>query len=185
VCYSGPQVFKGYYDNLEATRKTISTDGFCYTGDLGFKDEKGLHLVGRGKFVIKPKGYQVFPPQIEEFIQKMPEIQLAAVVGARHEEFSEGVVAFVEFRKGKSTTVEKIHEHCKGLAAYMRPSLIIILDEIPLNRVDKTDYQELMKIVPKYIDEERAKGRWDAKALAKMSKSDSNPVEAPSSTPSH
>jgi acyl-CoA synthetase (AMP-forming)/AMP-acid ligase II len=172
VCYSGPQVLKGYYDNEEATRKTISIDGFCYTGDLGFKDKNGLHLVGRGKFVIKPKGYQVFPPQIEEFIQKLPEVQLAAVVGHRHEEHSEGVIAFVEYRKGKSISVEKIHEHCKGLAAYMRPALIIPLDEIPLNRVDKTDYQELLQMVGKYVEEERAKGGWDAKALARMAKAD-------------
>ena len=139
VCYSGPQVLKGYFDNPEATRKTISTDGFCYTGDLGYKDAKGLHLAGRGKFVIKPKGYQVFPPQIEEYIQKLREVQLAAVVGAKHEEFSEGVVAFIELRKGQTITKEKLEEHCKGLAAYMRPSLFIFLDEIPLNRVDKTD----------------------------------------------
>jgi acyl-CoA synthetase (AMP-forming)/AMP-acid ligase II len=163
VCYSGPQVFKGYFGNEEATRKAISKDGVCYTGDLGFKDEKGLHLVGRSKFVIKPKGYQVYPPDIEAFIEKLPEVSLCAVVGAKHEVFTEGVVAFIELRKGKTLDAAKIHEHCKGLTAYMRPSLIVFLDEIPLNRVDKTDYAELNKTVEKYVNEERARGGWDAK----------------------
>ena len=172
VCYSGPQVFKGYYGNEEATRKTISTDGVCYTGDLGFKDEKGLHLVGRGKFVIKPKGYQVFPPEVEDFILQMPDIYGAAVVGHRHEVFSEGVVAFVVPKRGRKTTAKDIAVHCKELAGYKRPSLYVFLKEIPLNRVDKTDYKTLNEIVGKYVDEERAKGGWDAKALARLEKSD-------------
>ncbi|MHA1732915.1 MAG: class I adenylate-forming enzyme family protein [Promethearchaeota archaeon] len=162
VCYSGPQVFKGYYGNEEATRKTISTDGFCYTGDLGFKDEKGLHLTGRGKFVIKPKGYQVFPPEVEAHIEKLPEVALAAVVGAKHEVYSEGVVAFVQLRRGKSLTSRQVLEHCRSLAGYKRPSLVVFLDEIPLNRVDKTDYKQLYEVVDKYVDEERARGGWDA-----------------------
>ncbi|MHA1819994.1 MAG: class I adenylate-forming enzyme family protein [Promethearchaeota archaeon] len=166
VCYSGPQVFLGYYDNEEATRKTIAKgpngERICYTGDLGYKDEKGLHLVGRGKFVIKPKGYQVYPPEIEEFIQQLPEVSLAAVIGVKHEVYSEGVVAFVEPAPGKKITVQKLKEHCKKLAAYKRPSLFIIVDEIPLNRVDKTDYQELKKMVKPIIEKERAEGRWDA-----------------------
>jgi acyl-CoA synthetase (AMP-forming)/AMP-acid ligase II len=169
ICFMGPQVFKGYYANPDATKKTISSDKVLYTGDLGNMDEKGyLHLTGRGKFVIKPKGYQVFPPQIEEYLLKRPEIANAAIVGHRHEEHSEGVVAFIELKKGRTITQESIEEHCKGLAAYMRPSLFIFIDEIPLNRVDKTDYQALLAIVGKYVDEERQKGGWDAKILAKI-----------------
>lgn len=163
ICYSGPQVFKGYFKNEEATRKTISTDGWCYTGDLGFKDEKGLHLAGRGKFVIKPKGYQVYPPEVEAHIEKLPEVVLSAVCGAKHEVFSEGVVAFVQLRRGKRLSAKDIIEHTKDLAAYKRPSLIRFLDEIPLNRVDKTDYKILYDMLPQIIEEERAKGGWDAK----------------------
>ena len=162
ICYSGPQVLKGYYRNEDATRKTISTEGYCYTGDLGFKDDKGLHLSGRGKFVIKPKGYQVYPPEVEAYIEKLPEVVLAAVCGGKHEVFSEGVVLFVQLRKGKTLTEEDIMEHSKGLAAYKRPSLIKFLDEIPLNRVDKTDYKILYEELPKILDEERSKGGWDA-----------------------
>lgn len=162
VCYSGPQVFKGYYGNEEATRKTISREGICYTGDLGFKDDAGLHLVGRGKFVIKPKGYQVYPVEVEDHISKMKEVFSVAVVGAKHEVFTEGVVAFVALKHGRKLEPRAIMEHCRDLAAYKRPSLIVFVDEIPLNRVDKTDYKQLYDVVDQYIDAERARGGWDA-----------------------
>ena len=100
---------------------------------------------------------------MEAYIEKLPEVVLAAVCGAKHEVYSEGVVAFVELRKGKKLTEKDIMEHCKGLAAYKRPSLVIFLDEIPLNRVDKTDYKILYDMLPEIIEKERAKGRWDAK----------------------
>ena len=99
---------------------------------------------------------------MEAYIEKLAEVSLSAVCGAKHEVFSEGVVAFVQLRKGKTLTTEDIMEHCKGLAAFKRPSLVIFLEEIPLNRVDKTDYKILYDILPKYIEEERAKGRWDS-----------------------
>jgi fatty-acyl-CoA synthase len=170
ICYTGPQVFKGYFGNEEATRKTISKEGVLYTGDLGFKDEMGLHLTGRAKFVIKPKGYQVYPPEIEAHIEKIPEVQLSAILGAKHEVFSEGVVAFIQLRKPKDgkpydldAIRKKIIEHCKSLTSYKRPNLIVFLDEIPLNRVDKTDYKQLYSVVEQYVEEERKKGGWDMK----------------------
>ncbi|MBN2153129.1 MAG: acyl--CoA ligase [Candidatus Lokiarchaeota archaeon] len=173
ICYTGPQVFKGYFGNEEATRKTISKEGVLYTGDLGFKDSMGLHLTGRAKFVIKPKGYQVFPPEIEAHVERVPEVAACAIVGAKHEVFSEGVVAFVQLRKAKDgkpvdqeSIRKKINDHCKSLTSYKRPNFIVFLDEIPLNRVDKTDYKELYGIVDKYVEEERNKGGWDARKSA-------------------
>jgi acyl-CoA synthetase (AMP-forming)/AMP-acid ligase II len=64
ICFSGPQIFLGYLGDPENTRKTISTDGICYTGDLGYYDEEGLHFSGRSKLVIKPKGYQVYTDDV-------------------------------------------------------------------------------------------------------------------------
>ncbi|MFO8019101.1 MAG: class I adenylate-forming enzyme family protein [Promethearchaeia archaeon] len=163
ICYSGPQVFKGYYGKEQATQETISKEGICYTGDLGYKNEKGLHLAGRAKFVIKPKGYQVYPPEVENHIEEIPKVSSAAVVGAKHEVYSEGVVAFVELRKNKNLSKEEINQHCKKLAGYKRPSLIIFLEQIPLNRVDKTDYKILNEKVSDYVEKARAEGKWDAK----------------------
>lgn len=165
ICFSGPQVFIAYVNNEEAYRKTVSTDGICYTGDLGFKNETGLHFSGRSKLVIKPKGYQVHPAQIEEYFA-MLEDKVAAVgaVGAQHDVFTEGVVLFVEKKPDVELTVEELEAHAKGIAAYMRPSHYIILEAgaFPLNRVAKTDYVMLKEQAKTATEELRKNGGWDA-----------------------
>lgn len=162
ICFEGPQNFLGYFGNEEATRKTLSTDGILYTGDLGFKDEEGLHLAGRRKYLIKPKGYQVFPPEVEAHIADLEEVEFVGVVGAKHAVFSEGIVAYIKVKEGESISEQKIMEHCKQIAAYKRPSLIIFLDEFPLNRVAKTDYVVLKERVEEDIQKAREEGAWDA-----------------------
>ncbi|MHA1792073.1 MAG: class I adenylate-forming enzyme family protein [Promethearchaeota archaeon] len=165
VCFTGPQVFLGYVGNEEATKKTISEEGVLYTGDLGYKDEKGLHLVGRSKLVIKPKGYQVYPVEVENYITDGMKDKVAnvGIVGAPHEVFTEGVVAFVEKKPGVELTPEEVIEHCKGIASYKRPSLVVIVEpgQMPLNRVAKTDYVKLKEMALELIEKEREAGRWD------------------------
>ncbi|MHA1732651.1 MAG: class I adenylate-forming enzyme family protein [Promethearchaeota archaeon] len=164
LCYKGPQTFLRYINNPEATKKTISTDGWLYSGDLGYKDEKGLHLSGRAKFVIKPKGYQVFPPQVEDALASFDGVVNAAVIGIQHDVFSEGIVALVEVKPDAAVTEADLKAHMKeAVAAYMRPLLYVFLKpgEIPLNRVAKTDYLECKKIAQQAVDEARAAGGWD------------------------
>jgi fatty-acyl-CoA synthase len=166
ICFSGPQIFIAYVNNEEAYRKTVSTDGICYTGDLGYKDEKGLHFSGRSKLVIKPKGYQVHPAQIENHFAEMTDkVALCAAVGTDHEVFTEGVVLFVEKKPDVELTIQELEEHAKGIAAYMRPSHYILFEagQLPLNRIAKTDYVTLKEQAKKAVEELRAKGGWDAK----------------------
>ena len=163
ICFQGPQNFLGYFGNEEATRATLSTDGVLYTGDMGYKDESGLHLSGRRKYLIKPKGYQVFPPEVEGFIAEIPQVEFVGVVGAKHEVFTDGIIAYIKVREDEILIEEQVYEHCKGMAAYKRPSLVVFLDEFPLNRVAKTDYVVLKERVDNDIEEARAKGGWDAK----------------------
>ncbi len=166
VCFSGPQNFSGYLNNPEMTAKSISKDGHLYTGDLGSYDELGLHFAGRAKFVIKPKGYQVYPPAIEEFLMSKlkDKILSVAIVGAPHEVFSEGVVCYVERKPGVEVTVEDVHTAAKEMASYKRPSHVVIVDGggIPLNRVAKTDYKMLHDMAKKETDQLRTQGKWDA-----------------------
>ena len=56
-----------------ATAKAVSGDGYLYTGDMGFVDDKGLHFAGRAKWIIKPKGYQVYPGQVEDYLCELRE----------------------------------------------------------------------------------------------------------------
>ena len=164
ICFKGPQTFLGYVNNPDATAKTISKDGFIYTGDLGFVDDTGLHFSGRAKHVIKPKGYQVFPAQVEDhFCEMREEVASCAAVGAEHEVFTEGIVCFVEKKPGAEITEEALKAHAKGLASYMRPLHYVILEPglLPLNRVAKTDYVTLKEMAAVEVAKLRENGGWD------------------------
>jgi acyl-CoA synthetase (AMP-forming)/AMP-acid ligase II len=164
VCFKGPQTFLGYVNAPEATAKTISKDGFLYTGDLGYKDEQGLHFSGRAKWVIKPKGYQVFPAQIEDHICELRDkVTTCAVVGVEHDVFVEAIVAFVETKPDVALTVEELEEHAQDIASYMRPLHYVLLEpgQMPLNRVNKTDYVSLNELAMQAVAELRDQGGWD------------------------
>lgn len=165
ICFSGPQIFLGYLGDEESTKKTISKDGICYTGDLGYYDEKGLHFSGRAKLVIKPKGYQVYPEDIENHIMEKLKDKITAVacVGAEHAVYSEAIVAFVESKEGINVTENDVYDACKDIASYSRPSHVVILKpgELPLNRVAKTDYMKLKDTVKELIEKLRKENKWD------------------------
>jgi acyl-CoA synthetase (AMP-forming)/AMP-acid ligase II len=165
ICFSGSQIFLGYMNDDENTRKTISRDGYCYTGDLGTYDDKGLHFAGRSKFVIKPKGYQVFPGEIENFITDSFEDRVlrTGCVGVKHEVFTEAIVAVLELKKGATVTREELDEKLKEIAAYKRPSHYIFIqeEEMPLNRVAKVDVLALKEMADAEVEKLRQQGKWD------------------------
>ncbi|MCL2156082.1 MAG: acyl--CoA ligase [Leptospirales bacterium] len=165
ICFSGPQVFLGYYDDPENTAKTISKDGFCYTGDLGFYDELGIHFVGRGKFVIKTKGYQVYPQDVINHISKKlgEKVTNIACIGVPHAIYMEAIIAFVEPAAGVTVTPEEIMKACDDISSYSRPSHVTILEpgSMPLNRVAKVDLMELKNMAAKIVDELKKAGSWD------------------------
>jgi fatty-acyl-CoA synthase len=164
ICFKGPQTFLGYVNAPDATAQTVSTDGWLYTGDLGYRDEKGLHFSGRAKWVIKPKGYLVFPAQVEDHICELRDkVTTAGVVGMDHDVWIEAIVAFVEKKPGVELTVAELEAHAEGIAAYMRPSHYVVLEpgQLPLNRVAKTDYVRLDEMAREEVIRLRAKGGWD------------------------
>ena len=165
ICFSGPQVFLGYLNDEENTRKTISNEGILYTGDLGSYDEKGLHFAGRSKLLIKPKGNNVFPTEVEEFISSKlkPKVASVAVVGAQHDIFTEGIMAFVEKKPETKLTSDEVMAVCQNMASFKRPSHVVILEPqgIPLNRVAKTDYVELKTRAAEIVEDLRSDGGWD------------------------
>jgi acyl-CoA synthetase (AMP-forming)/AMP-acid ligase II len=169
ICFRGPQTFSGYVNDLEATARTISSDGFLYTGDLGFKDAAGLHLTGRDKWVIKPMGYQVFPGDIEAHVCALTaKVANCVAVGVEHSVLSEAVVAVVERRPEVELTVQELDLHARSLASYMRPRHWIILDpgQMPLNRIAKPDYLRAQQMARDQIAALRAAGQWDGNYAA-------------------
>ncbi len=168
ICFSGPQIFLGYLNDEENTRKTVSKDGFCYTGDLGYYDEEGLHFSGRSKLVVKPKGYQVYPTEVEDFLEQALAGKIAriALVGVPHEIYTEGIMAFVEPAEGTKLSMAELEEAASEMAAYKRPSHYEMLEPggMPLNRVAKTDYVVLKERANEIVPRLREQGKWDAQA---------------------
>lgn len=128
----GPQVMKGYYQDPESTAQTL-IDGWLRTGDLAMKDEDGyVSIVDRLKELIKTKGYQVAPAEIEHTLVGHPDIEDAAVVGEPHPAFGEVPVAFVVLRPHAAITPEAIIDYAAdGIAKYKRLARVVITDAIP------------------------------------------------------
>jgi len=149
ICFRGPQTFLGYVGDPAATQKTISRDGYLYTGDMGFADSRGLHFAGRAKWVIKPAGFQVFPGVVEDYFCAMEsKVATCAVVGVPHPLISEAIVALVEKKPGVELTAAELRRHARGLASYLRPLYYVVLEpgQMPLNRAAKLDYLKLQQM---------------------------------------
>lgn len=170
ICFVGPQVFLGYLNDPEATAKAISKDGICYTGDLGAYTARGLRLAGRAKLTIKPKGFQVFPGDVENHVVGALEgrVSAAACVGVEHAVWAEAIVLFVERVTGQHVTPEDVMAACAGIASYARPSHVELVESgtLPLNRVAKTDYVALKERAQEIVDGLRRQGKWDKRASA-------------------
>jgi acyl-CoA synthetase (AMP-forming)/AMP-acid ligase II len=105
----GPNKMKGYLRNPSATDATIDKDGFLHTGDICYIDEDGdIFIVDRLKELIKYKGFQVPPAELEELLLTHPHIADAAVVGKPDEEAGELPTAFVVLKKGKEISLKEI-----------------------------------------------------------------------------
>ncbi len=128
----GPQVMKGYYNNPEATAQAL-VNGWLRTGDLAWKDEEGyVFIVDRLKEVIKCKGFQVPPAEIENILVSHPGIKDAAVIGEPHPEYGEVPVAYVVLQDKASLPPEAIIEYAaQGLAKYKRLAKVVITATIP------------------------------------------------------
>lgn len=168
VCFRGPQTFLGYVNDPAATAKTISRDGFLYSGDLGYMNETGLHLTGREKWVIKSMGYQIFPGDVEARIGKLAQVASCVVVGVKHEVVSEAVVAVVEMRPNAALSLQELDRHARELPSYMRPRHWILLEfgKMPLNRVAKPDHLRVQQMADEEINRLRGRGKWDSQYRA-------------------
>lgn len=106
---------KGYYKNPEATAAMIDAEGWIYTGDVGYQDEDGFFFVtDRLKELIKYKGYQVAPAELEDLLLKMPGVLDSAVIGIPNLESDELPKAFVVKEPGSNITAKEVIEYISG-----------------------------------------------------------------------
>ena len=133
VWIRGPQVMKGYLNNESATKSTIDDDGWLHTGDIGHLDADGhLFVVDRLKELIKYKGFQVPPAELEALLLTHPQIADAAVIGLPDDEAGEIPAAYVVLKAGQDTTAADIQRFVADqVASYKQIRKLTFVDEIP------------------------------------------------------
>ncbi len=132
--FKGPNVMAGYLGNDEATRETIDDDGWLHTGDMARVDSAGcVYIVDRLKELIKYKGYQVPPAELEALLLTHPAIADAAVIGVRDTQSGEEVPkAFVVKQSGAELTEAGVMEFVAAeVAPYKKVRQVAFIDAIP------------------------------------------------------
>lgn len=129
----GPQVMPGYLNNPQATAETIDKDGWLHTGDVGHIDEDGhFTIVDRLKELIKYKGFQVPPAELEALLVTHPAVADAAVIGIPDDEAGELPKAFITLKEGSDATAEDIQKFvAEEVAHYKQIRIVQFVDEIP------------------------------------------------------
>ena len=135
----GPNVFKGYWKLAEKSKEDFSFDNYFNTGDQGYFDEDGyLIIVGRNKDMIITGGLNVYPKEIESFIDKIEGVYESAVIGLEDADFGERVVAVIVKVENSKVTEENIISDMKlKMAGYKVPKQIFFTNQLPRNAMGK------------------------------------------------
>jgi malonyl-CoA/methylmalonyl-CoA synthetase len=135
----GPNVFKGYWRMPEKTAEEFTADGWFKTGDVGKVDERAyVHIVGRSKDLIISGGYNVYPAEIEGYINEMPGVAESALVGVPHPDFGEVGVAVVIAKPDSTVSADAVIAELKSrLANFKIPKKCVVVPELPRNTMGK------------------------------------------------
>jgi malonyl-CoA/methylmalonyl-CoA synthetase len=141
VC--GPNVFKGYWRMPEKTAEEFSADAsgqrWFKTGDVGKVDADGVvTIVGRSKDLIISGGYNVYPAEVEGYLNDMPGVAESAVIGVPHPDFGEAVVAILVAQSGQSLNAEELIAALKSrIANFKVPKRVFVVPDLPRNTMGK------------------------------------------------
>jgi len=153
IIISGPQVFKGYWNNQEASKEALIELGgriFLRTGDLAREDEDGyFFMVDRLKRMINASGFKVWPAEVELMLYKHPAIQEACIISSKDSYRGETVKALVVLRpefKGQITQQEIIDWAGGEMAVYKAPKLVEFIDHLPKSGSGKILWRQLQNL---------------------------------------
>jgi len=141
----GPQVMKGYLNNPQATAETVDDEGWLHTGDVAIIDDHNhVSIVDRIKELIKYKGFQVPPAELEALVVTHPAVADVAVIGIPDEEAGEIPKAFVVAAEGRTPTLESIQELvAEHFVSYKQVRALEVVDSIPKSASGKILRREL------------------------------------------
>ena len=142
LCFRGPHVSTGYWNNPEATAQALDKDGWFHTGDMARRDRDGFfYIAGRAKDMFISGGVNVYPAEIENVLLQHPSLADAAVVGVPHATWGEVGVAFVVSAEGTEVTAADLDQFVGDrLARYKIPKEFRIVDALP-----RTPYGKVIK----------------------------------------
>jgi malonyl-CoA/methylmalonyl-CoA synthetase len=135
----GPNVFQGYWQMPEKTAQEFTADGFFKTGDVGRVDDQGyVTIVGRSKDLIISGGYNVYPAEIEGYINNLPGVNESAVVGVPDADFGEVGVAVIVPSAGATVDPVQVIATLKAMLANFKvPKRCVVVAELPRNAMGK------------------------------------------------
>ncbi|MFN2266896.1 MAG: AMP-binding protein, partial [Desulfonatronovibrio sp.] len=153
VCCRGYNVMKGYYNMPQETVRTIDSDGWLFSGDLGVMDEDGyLSITGRLKDMIIRGGENIYPREVEEFLYTMEGIQDVQVVGVPSQKYGEEVGAFIILKSGYEYSPEDVRDFCRGkIARYKTPKYVAVVNEYPMTASGKVQKFKLREMSLEYF----------------------------------
>jgi malonyl-CoA/methylmalonyl-CoA synthetase len=135
----GPSVFRGYWRAPELTAAEFSADGWFRTGDVGTVDAAGyVRIVGRSKDLIISGGFNVYPAEVEGYLNELPGVAESAVIGVPHPDFGEAVVAVIATRAGAAPAADALLQALRSkIASFKVPKRLILVEELPRNAMGK------------------------------------------------
>jgi long-chain acyl-CoA synthetase len=144
IIVESKRIMTGYWHKPEETKETIR-DGWLYTGDMGYYDEKGfIYIADRKKDMIITGGENVYPKEVEEVLYKYPAVKETAVIGVPDPYWVERVHAVVVLKKDAQATEEDIISFCRNhIAHYKAPKTVEFVDSLPKNPQGKILKREL------------------------------------------
>ena len=154
IAFRGPTLFLGYYKNPERTRETRNDEGWFFTGDLGFVDDRGyLHLAGRKKDMINRGGSKIYPKEVEDLLHSHPAVLRAAVVGMPDYRLGERVCAYVELQPGASLDLDEVKLFLseQRVMRYKIPERLEIVDALPMTPTGKVKKDPLIEDIRKKL----------------------------------
>jgi fatty-acyl-CoA synthase len=160
ICARGYSIMKDYFDDPEATRSAIDSEGWLHTGDLGSLDEHGYCRVqGRRKDMIIRGGENIYPREIEDVLYTHPAVMGASIVGIPDRDWGEVPVGFVQIKPGHEAAEQELSEFCRErLASYKVPRIWRFVDQFPQTASSKIQKYVLREL---YLAEKVPRCIWD------------------------
>ncbi len=148
LCTRGYHIMKGYYQNEEATRNAIDSEGWLHTGDIAMEDEDGyIAITGRIKDMVIRGGENIYPREIEEFLYSHYAIQDVQVVGVPDPKYGEELMAWIILKDGESLDAEELRDYCTGkISRHKIPRYFEFTKEYPMTASGKIQKFKLREL---------------------------------------